>query len=74
VATTVFYTFFVAIALVGTFVAMFPARTLEIRRRLGMPDGWWSGGWFYATRNRARITGIVVALIGCAALVIRAFG
>ena len=62
--TIVFYAFFVIVIILGAFAAMFPARTVEIRRQLKFPDSALSGGWIYATPKRARITGALLVVIG----------
>ena len=64
-ATTVFYGIFIIVIIVGGFAAVFPERTVALRQRFGFSTSLLSGGWFYATPERARVTGAVVAVIGC---------
>jgi hypothetical protein len=48
----------------GLTSAIWPEKTVATLRSLHPNDGWLSGGAFYATPRRARLTGIVLSLIG----------
>ena len=69
-----FYLVVIVLILTGGFAAIFPARTVAIRQRLGMATSLPSGGWCYATPKRARITGALVAMIGLFGVYLRLSG
>jgi hypothetical protein len=47
----------------GLSCAFFPKGVVAFRRRNRLSAGFWSGGFFYATERRARVTGTLVALV-----------
>jgi hypothetical protein len=72
VATVVFYTIVIVVIVTGGLSAVFPERTVAIRRRLGFSENWLSGGWCYATATRARVTGAMLVFLGSIALILHA--
>jgi hypothetical protein len=62
---------FVTAFVLGGFAAIFPERTVELRRYLRFSDNILSEVWFYTTPKRARITGTLSVLIGGIAVAFR---
>ena len=69
VETALFYVVFGVILLLGAAAAAWPAKVVAFHQRLGFGTGLWSGGYFYATAARARVTGGLVALVALVALI-----
>jgi hypothetical protein len=70
--TLFFYLLFGAVAVSGALSAIFPSKVVALRQRLGFSNGLWSGGWLYATAERTRVMGVLLAFIGCMAVLSRA--
>ena len=61
---TVFaYLFLFAAFVYGLWCAIFPEKIVEFRRRRGAFTDLVTGGYFYATKQRARATGGILALL-----------
>ncbi|MGB5102322.1 MAG: hypothetical protein WBO04_03250 [Steroidobacteraceae bacterium] len=60
---------FLAVVLaLGLWALLNPDGIIAFRRRLGWPENFWSGGYFYATAGRARISGAIMVIVSLAAL------
>jgi hypothetical protein len=54
---------FTFIGAAGLWCAIAPASAIRFRRRMKWSESLWSGGYFYATELRARITGSFLAVV-----------
>ncbi len=65
-----FYTFLVVVLATGLWCVFAPESAIGFRRRMGWPEDFWSGGYFYATPFRARVTGALVVIVALFALLL----
>ena len=59
--------FLLVVLVLGLWSVFGPDSLIAFRRRMGWPNDFWSGGYFYATAQRARIVGaltVVASLVG----------
>jgi hypothetical protein len=47
----------------GTLAALWPEKVVAFRNRMSWSDSLLSGGYFYATARRARVTGLTVVAL-----------
>jgi hypothetical protein len=67
---TLTYVFFALVAATALWGAMWPETVCDLRKRQGWSESWWSGGAFYSTPNRTRLTSIVLLLVVLVVLVL----